>query len=75
MKDANALKYEQYKLIHNIELFGYLATRNLRKKYDIYDFENNFVSMQKAHKNYKLLELDLAESKILKEKKKIVQLT
>ena len=75
MKDAIALKYEQYKLIHNIELFGYLATRNLRKKYDIYDFENSFVSMEKAYKNYKLLELDLGDNKVLKEKKKIIQLT
>lgn len=73
-----ALKYEQYKLIHSIELFGYLTTRNLRKKYDIYDFENNFednlVSIENAYKSYKNLENELTDTKMLNKKNKIVQL-
>ena len=52
---------KQLKLSHNIELLGYSLTRNMRKRYELYDFENSFGSKYKAYKDFKLLENEISK--------------
>jgi len=45
----------------NYELLEYSLSRSFRKKYELYNFENSFISKYKAYKDFKLLENEISK--------------
>jgi len=59
----------------NYELLEYSLSRNFREKYELYNFENSFVSKYKAYKDFKLLENEISkDSPTLKKNKRKIML-
>ena len=75
MKQAAMLDCKQTAISHNLELYCYLASRESRKKYDLYKLEN-FISKNKQLSQYQKDEEEFGNFEKLdkKNKKQIIKL-
>ena len=74
MSKAKTALSKKTTISHGLELYEYFLTRNIRKKINIYNFENSFISKYKTYKDFKLLEKDFKDEKSLEKNKKVLKL-
>ena len=75
MQKTATLAREQAKIVHNVELFGYLTTKNIRKNLAIYEQDCEYISSYKDYKKDERALKSLKTSDKLVKNKKIIQLT
>ena len=73
-KEAIALQ-RNVAFLHNLELFGYLLSADIRRNINFYQIEKECISGVVNKNDFMLLEKDLKDSTLGKNNKKIIKLS